>query len=97
MLATADAASVAVSVIVTADLFQPAPFGAGLLPNVVTGAVASRVNDVRGLSWPVQDRNLATTPYCTGPGTGAESVQERVGSTVVQICVTPTPVWRSTV
>ncbi len=91
MFATADA-SVAVSVIVTALLFQPAPFGAGLLATLVTGGDASRVKGVRGLSWPVQDRNLATTPYCTAPWTGAASVQERVGSTVVQIGVmTPRP------
>ena len=49
MLATG-AASVAVNVIVTAVLFQPAPFGAGLLVTEVTGGATSRVNVVRGLS-----------------------------------------------
>ena len=87
MLATGDA-SVAVSVSVAAPLFQPDPFGVGLLARVVNGGSRSRLNGVRGLSWPVHDRNLATTPYCTVPWTGAVSVQERVGSTVVQIGVT---------
>ncbi|MGI8887870.1 MAG: hypothetical protein ACR2GB_02700 [Nocardioidaceae bacterium] len=62
---------------------------------LVVGGVWSGANVVSGLSAPVHDAKVATTPYCTDEAPGLPSVQLSAPA-VVQTVVVVAPLCRRT-